>query len=109
MECQIVEQVSNATKPALRIFESNPPNQPVNFVSERKQVLRQVTSILSGNAGDEDSLLWQSSSPAQKVRSVSPKTGCKIVNPEPTGRARFTVNLGTKSKTLSHLGAFAGC
>ena len=54
MQHQLIEQVSDAIEPALRIFQCNTTHQAVDFVSEREQVLRQVASILAREARDQE-------------------------------------------------------
>src|SRR5690349_16169965 len=55
MEHDLVQQMRDAREASLRILQRDAANQSVNLVAERQQVLRKVTSVLSGDAGNERS------------------------------------------------------
>jgi hypothetical protein len=52
MKLYLVRNSADSFEPSLRIFHGNPANQPVNFVTETKQILGKIASVLTGNAGD---------------------------------------------------------
>lgn len=53
MKRQPIQQMTNASKSALRIFERHASDDSMDFISERKQMLRQIATILTGDAGDQ--------------------------------------------------------
>lgn len=59
MERDALKEVRDAREAARRVFERDAPDESVNLVAEREQVLGQIAAVLSRDAGDE-SLLGQS-------------------------------------------------
>src|SRR6185436_17391813 len=55
MQRYAVEQVLDAGKASLRIFQRHPSHQPMHFVSEIEQVLSQVTAVLARQTGNQNS------------------------------------------------------
>lgn len=53
MKRQPIQQMTNASKSALRIFEGHTTHDSMDFIPERKQMLRQIATILTGDAGDQ--------------------------------------------------------
>lgn len=51
-----VQEVLNAAKSDLGLFERDATNKPVYFVAEIEQVFREVTTVLTGDTSDESSL-----------------------------------------------------
>ena len=49
---QPIQQMTDARESALRILEGHAAHHAVDFISERKQMLRQIAAILTGDAGD---------------------------------------------------------
>src|SRR5262245_22911646 len=44
-----VEEMGNASKATLRIFERYPPHKAVDLIAQRQQVLGQVAAVLAGD------------------------------------------------------------
>jgi hypothetical protein len=53
MKRQPIQQMTDASKPALRIFEGHTTNDSMDFITERKQMLCQIAAILTGDTGDQ--------------------------------------------------------
>src|SRR2546423_5062038 len=47
MQSDSIEQMVDALGASLRDFQRHPPHQPMNFVTQTKQMFRQVTAVLS--------------------------------------------------------------
>src|SRR5437763_4455016 len=45
--------MTDAPKPALRLLERNAPDQAMNFVAGREQMLRKIAAVLPRNPGDQ--------------------------------------------------------
>ena len=52
MQRQPVKQMIDPREATGRIFKRNPADNAVNFIAELKQVLGQITAVLSGESGD---------------------------------------------------------
>jgi hypothetical protein len=52
MEGDTLKQMIEAGETARWIFQRNAPNDAINFVTEFKEMLGQVTTVLPGDAGD---------------------------------------------------------
>ena len=49
----LVQKVSNPFRSPLRCFQRNAPHQPVDLVASLEQLFRQITAVLTRDAGDE--------------------------------------------------------
>lgn len=49
---QPIQQVTDARESALGILEGHTTHHAMDFISERKQMLRQIATILTGDTGD---------------------------------------------------------
>lgn len=58
MKLNAIEQVTNARESSLRILKRDASNQPMHFISERQEILREVTAVLSGDARNESLQLF---------------------------------------------------
>lgn len=52
MKRHSIQQVINSIESSLWILERNSPDEAVNFVPERKQMLGKVTAVLACDSGD---------------------------------------------------------
>src|SRR5215468_4208165 len=52
MKMNLIQQVQDASKTPLGVFERDPPHDAVDLVAQRQQVVRQIAAILPGDAGN---------------------------------------------------------
>ena len=53
MKLEPILDPGDSLEAMIRIFQRNPPDDPVNFIPNLEQMLRQVRSVLPGNPCDE--------------------------------------------------------
>src|SRR5436853_1922668 len=52
MQRESIQHVCDAIEPATGVFQSHAPHKTVNFITQRKQMFCQVTSVLTGESGN---------------------------------------------------------
>ena len=53
VDVDVVQDVPDATKTLISVFERDRPDDSVHLVAEAQQMLREVASVLTGNTGDQ--------------------------------------------------------
>jgi hypothetical protein len=48
-----IQAIAQTAKALLRLLEGNTADYAVHLVAQREQVLREITSILAGNSGNQ--------------------------------------------------------
>src|ERR1051326_7931926 len=52
VELDTIQQVCDACESALWIFQRNASHNAMDLITQREQIIRQVTSVLAGDTGD---------------------------------------------------------
>src|SRR5438045_3877215 len=52
VELDPIQQMCDARESALWIFQSHAPDDSMDLITQREQILRQITSVLGGDTGD---------------------------------------------------------
>ena len=75
----LLQQMFDPGKTSLRIFERDPPNQPMDFVPQIYEVLRKIAAVLPGNAGNQSLLFHLSLNSRFKCQLCSRKASVAMV------------------------------